>query len=193
MKKTKKLLTVLFLVIISTIIAGCGDDSTPTTPGALSVTTASPLPAATIGTPYNQTLTPSGGTAPYTWTLATGSAALPAWLTLSTSGTLSGTPPTGAVAANFTVMVTDSATPAGTATKAFSIPVGSAPPVFNALTFYDTSCINTGAGCHPTLGGRSAGQITTAIANIGAMSSFRAGGTNPLTPAQINAIAAVSH
>ena len=73
MKKTKMLLAVLFLAIITTIIAGCGNNSTSTAPGALAVTTASPLPAATIGTAYSQTLAASGGTAPYTWALATGS------------------------------------------------------------------------------------------------------------------------
>ena len=187
MKKTKKLLAVLFLAIITTIIAGCGNNSTSTAPGALAVTTASPLPAATIGTAYSQTLAASGGTAPYTWALATGSAALPAWLSLSTAGIISGTPPTGAVTANFTVMVTDSATPAGTATKALSIAVGSTSQVFDALAFYTNIC----KSCHG-LGVRSAAQITTAISSINAMSRFRTTGSNPLTADQIAAIAAAS-
>jgi hypothetical protein len=191
MKKTKMLFAVLSLAIFATIFAGCGSDSnTTTTPGALAVTTASPMPAATIGTFYSQSLTASGGTSPYTWALAPASAALPAWLTLSNAGTLSGTPPTGAVNVSFTVIVTDSAIPAGTDTKALSIVVGTTPPpppTFNALAFYTANC----KGCH-TLGVRSAAQITTAIANIGAMSSFRAGGTNALTATQISAIAAVS-
>jgi Putative Ig domain len=196
MKKTKMLFAVLSLAVLATIIAGCGSDSNTTTtaPGALAVTTVSPMIAATIGTPYSQSLTASGGTAPYVWALAPGSIALPAWLTLSTTGTLSGTPPTGAVTANFTVMVTDTATPAGNATKALSIPVGSTPPVFDALAFYNASCINTGAGCHTALGVRTAAQITTAIASFSPMTSrFSATGSTPLTAAQITAIAAASH
>ena len=114
---------VLFLAIIATIIAGCGGDSTPIlpiTPGVLTVTTAA-LPAGTVNTPYSQTLTASGGTAPYTWSISAG--ALPAGLNLvPATGVISGTP-TAVATANFTVSVTDTATPAGTATKALSIAV----------------------------------------------------------------------
>jgi uncharacterized delta-60 repeat protein len=52
------------------------------------VVTPEPLPAGTIGSPYNQPLTIAGGTGPYTVTQAS---AFPAWLTLS-GNTLSGTP-----------------------------------------------------------------------------------------------------
>ncbi|WP_164740018.1 putative Ig domain-containing protein, partial [Xanthomonas sp. BRIP62418] len=45
------------------------------------------LPAATRGTAYSQTLSASGGTAPYTYSL--GSGTLPAGLTLASNGTLS--------------------------------------------------------------------------------------------------------
>jgi hypothetical protein len=84
----------------------------------LAVTTAS-LPGGTILSPYNQTLTASGGTAPYSWTITVG--ALPAGLLLNqATGVISGTPTTIGTS-NFTVMVTDSANPAGTATRALSI------------------------------------------------------------------------
>ncbi len=101
------------------MLAACGDDNKV---AGFQITTASP-PSATVGTAYSQTLAASGGTVPYTWTLATGST-LPAGLTLSTAGIISGTPITAAPAANFTVTVTDSATPtAKIATKVFSITV----------------------------------------------------------------------
>lgn len=49
--------------------------------------------SAVIGKPYNQALTVSGGTAPYTWTIISGK--LPAGLALNTgSGAVSGTPTT---------------------------------------------------------------------------------------------------
>jgi len=62
-------------------------------------------------------------------------------------------------------------------------------PAFDALSFYNTVCL----GCHGTLGVRTAAQITSAIASISSMSQFRSTGSNPLTAAQITAIAAVSH
>jgi hypothetical protein len=58
----------------------------------------------TVGTAYSQTITASGGAAPYTFTLASGS--LPGWATLSTAGTLSGTP-NSTTSATFTVRGTD--------------------------------------------------------------------------------------
>ena len=88
---------------------------------ALSITTASPLPAGTIGTAYSQALSASGGTQPYIWSITTG--ALPAGLTLSSGGVISGTPTTVGTA-NFTVQVADSLM--RTATKAFSLLVS--PP-----------------------------------------------------------------
>jgi titin len=63
---------------------------TVTVNGAPSITT-STVPGATKGSAYSTTLVGSGGTGPYTWRLANGSA-LPAGLTLSTSGVISGTP-----------------------------------------------------------------------------------------------------
>jgi hypothetical protein len=82
------------------------------------VTTMS-LPDATVRVGYSDTLTQDGGTPPFTWGLASGSGPLPSGITLSSSGTLSGTPivpPPGqlnftAQLYNFTVQVTDSATP----------------------------------------------------------------------------------
>ncbi|MFX8968853.1 putative Ig domain-containing protein, partial [Acinetobacter baumannii] len=57
-----------------------------------------------------QTLTASGGTPAYTYAVTAG--ALPAGVTLSTSGTLSGTP-IGSGTFNFTVTATDSTTGTG--------------------------------------------------------------------------------
>jgi uncharacterized protein (TIGR03437 family) len=50
------------------------------------------LPGATVGTAYNQSITASGGTAPYAFSLTFG--ALPAGISLSSSGAFSGTPTT---------------------------------------------------------------------------------------------------
>ena len=69
------------------------------------ITTTS-LPAATKTGMYAQTLSVSGGTGPYTWSLASGS--LPAGLTLNAStGVVSGTVSASAASQNFTAEVTD--------------------------------------------------------------------------------------
>ncbi|GAB3843873.1 hypothetical protein GCM10028822_00530 [Hymenobacter terrigena] len=62
------------------------------------------LPGGTQGTAYSQTITASGGTAPYSYAITAG--ALPTGLTLSTGGVLAGTP-TGNGTSNFTVTATD--------------------------------------------------------------------------------------
>ena len=78
--------------------------------------TTTTLPGGTTGTAYSQTLAVTG-TAPITWSLASGS--LPNGLTLSASGVISGTP-TEANSFNFTVKATNSA---GSNTKALSIKI----------------------------------------------------------------------
>ena len=65
----------------------------------------SPLPSGRIATSYSQTITPTGGAAPYTFSLGTGSF-LPAGLTLSTAGLLSGIPGAGGNF-SFTIVATD--------------------------------------------------------------------------------------
>jgi Putative Ig domain len=66
----------------------------------------STLPDGTVGTAYNQTITASGGTAPYTFAVTSG--ALPDGLTLdSNTGVISGSP-TVANTFNFTITATDS-------------------------------------------------------------------------------------
>lgn len=67
------------------------------------------LPAGQAGTAYSQALSATGGASPHTFDLLSGT--LPAGLTLSSAGVLSGTPTTGNVYA-FTVRATDS-TPSG--------------------------------------------------------------------------------
>ncbi|MBS1786188.1 MAG: putative Ig domain-containing protein [Acidobacteria bacterium] len=62
------------------------------------------LPAGTAGTPYNQSLTGSGGSSPYSFAVITGNP--PNGVTLSNSGLFSGTP-TAFGSFNFTVRATD--------------------------------------------------------------------------------------
>ncbi|MBL8222077.1 MAG: putative Ig domain-containing protein, partial [Bryobacterales bacterium] len=75
------------------------------TSGGPAITT-SALPNANPSVPYSQTLTASGGTAPYTWSITGG--ILPSGFTLSSQGVLSGTANQGQIGAYpITVQVTD--------------------------------------------------------------------------------------
>lgn len=93
---------------------------------ALTVTPAT-LANGFVGTAYNQMLTASGGTAPYTFTVTHGS--LPAGLTLdATSGVVTGTPTTAGTS-NFTVTGTDNT--GCTGTRAYTVIISG-----NGLLFY---------------------------------------------------------
>ena len=84
----------------------------------LSMVTVGPLARGATGVVYAQPLAAAGGLPPYAWSVAAG--ALPAGLTLSAAGAISGAP-TAAGVFSFTVQVADSASL--TASRAFAIPV----------------------------------------------------------------------
>ena len=76
------------------------------------------LPASTAGTVYTQALSASGGVAPYSFALSAGT--LPAGLTLTSSGTLAGTP---TEAGTFNVSVTATDTYGQAVTGAYALEV----------------------------------------------------------------------
>jgi large repetitive protein len=88
------------------------------------ITTNSPLTGGEVSIVYSQNLALSGGVAPYSWTIQTGT--LPAGLNLSAGGTISGTP-TASGTSNLTIKVTDSW--GGSAIKDFSITIAAAPTI----------------------------------------------------------------
>lgn len=89
------------------------------------------LAAASQGVFYSQRLSASGGTAPYSWSVAAG--APPAGLTLAANGTLSGVP-SSAGTSTFTVRATDSSNPALSATGQLTVAVTSTPLVVPVTT-----------------------------------------------------------
>lgn len=92
-----------FSTVIGTgAITVSSDEPTYTVNLALSPST---LPGGTVGTAYSETITASGGTAPYSFAVTAGS--LPPGLSLSSGGVLSGTPTT-AGSYSFTISATDS-------------------------------------------------------------------------------------
>ncbi|WP_168389207.1 IPTL-CTERM sorting domain-containing protein [Xylophilus sp. Leaf220] len=132
------------------------------TVGAPAVTIAPlTLPSPTGGTPYSQNLSASGGSAPYSFSISAGS--LPAGLTLSTAGVLSGTPAASGTF-NFTATATDANGFTGGRAYTFSIsaPVLTiTPSTLSAgtvgLTYRQT--ISTAGGTAPYSYAISAGTL----------------------------------
>ena len=93
----------------------------PASPAPLTITTTS-LPNGVATSPYpSTTLQAAGGVPPYTWALASGSS-LPAGLSLSTAGVLSGTP-AAASSGPLTFVVTDSSTTPNTAQASLTLTI----------------------------------------------------------------------
>jgi len=84
------------------------------------------LPGGTIGASYSQTITASGGTAPYTYAKTSGS--IPGGLALSSGGVLSGTPATTGTF-SFTVTATDANHCTGS--QAYSVTIICPPILFS--------------------------------------------------------------
>ncbi|SDA92623.1 putative Ig domain-containing protein [Mesorhizobium qingshengii] len=115
------------------------------------------VPGGTVGLAYSgATMTGSGGTGPYTFTISAGS--LPAGLTLNgTTGALSGTPTAGGTV-NFTVQATDSSTAPGpfSGTRAYTLTIAAPTISLPATTLADgTAGSAYSAALNPATGGTS--------------------------------------
>ena len=95
-----------------------------TAPTSLAVTSFPTLPSVTQNATYLANLAAAGGNGALTWSLATGST-LPKGLTLSSAGSITGTPASTVAVGTytFTAKVTDSSAPPKTATATFTLPV----------------------------------------------------------------------
>ncbi len=111
---------------------------------SLAITTASPLPSGTVGAAYSEQFAASGGTTPYAWSVASGSS-LPAGLTLSAMGLLSGTPTTAVSSATFGITVTDSETPPVSVTQTFTLTISGSqnPSLLNGNFAFEFSGFNS--------------------------------------------------
>lgn len=140
------------------------DNDTATTTVTLSPAT---LTNATVGSAYSKTITASGGTAPYTFSVT----GLPTWLSLTTGGVLSGTPTTAGTTPSFTVAAKDAANNTGSKAYTVTTVAGSSPIVANADFAGTISC----------------GGITTTV-NVIANDT---GGTPPLSLFSVTAGAGI--
>src|ERR1700677_3055805 len=92
---------------LSQWMMGCGGGGSTPPPTPVSITT-STLTDGMVNATYTATLSATGGSGTYTWAVASGSS-LPAGLSLSSAGVITGTPTTAGLA-SFTVDVADSET-----------------------------------------------------------------------------------
>ena len=128
------------------------------------------LPDAIVGKPYSIGLQAMGGTAPFSWSMAVGQ--LPAGLTLSTAGVLSGTPTIANPAPTaFTVQVQDRGSPGQFKSLALTIrvpaplvisPASGALPDALANAAYNTALTTTG-GIGPATWSVTSGSLPPGI------------------------------
>ncbi len=110
------------------------------------------LPSMTTGVPYSTTLAATLGSAPYTFSIASGT--LPAGLSLSSAGVLSGTP-SATAASSFSILATDSFGRSGESsfniTPGTPISIGNSVPMPNGVVLSSYSVgLNTGLEANST-------------------------------------------
>ena len=113
--------------------------TTITVVSQLAITNVSPLPSVSLNAAYNQTLSATGGSVPYTWSVASG--ALPTGLTLApATGLISGTV-TAPGTFTFVTQVTDANSRTATKTLSITVSGSSTPPAALSIT---TTSLPTG-------------------------------------------------
>ncbi len=118
----------------------------PTTPTAVTITSPSTLPSGVVSTPYSTSLTATGGTSPYTWSIKSCSGACNTGLSFSSSGVLAGTP-VNTGTSTFSFAVTDAN--GQTASASPSITIAAAPATPAAVTITSPSTLPSGTVSTP--------------------------------------------
>ena len=129
---------ILLALVYASGLTGCGDTSNvsppPAGPGPLAIATQSHLPSGTVNQPYAAVVGGSGGTTPYTWSLASGSPALPAGLSLNaTTGAIVGTP-TVLVTTTPIFRLQDASSPSGVVETPLTISILTTPQALSMTT-----------------------------------------------------------
>lgn len=147
------------LAVIGSTAPGTGNEvAILLYPPAITLSPANQLPDGAINTPYNQTITASGGTPPYTFSAI----GLPAGLSISTSGVVSGTPDVSAAGQGvFTLTVQDSnpADPPGSVQYLLNID----SPDFNIMPASTSATVTAGQSASYTLNLASIGGFASTV------------------------------
>ena len=138
LSKQNKVWTILFSLLTALTLNACSDSNNvsgppaPVEPGPLTITSTSLL-IGVVGQPYADTISGSGGTTPYTWSVAP---TLPAGLSLNpTTGTITSTPlPTATSSRLHIFTLKDTSSPQQQVQKSLTLTVVNPPPVLTILT-----------------------------------------------------------
>uniref|UniRef100_UPI0005A9F5A7 autotransporter family protein n=1 Tax=Aeromonas popoffii TaxID=70856 RepID=UPI0005A9F5A7 len=123
-----------------------------------------------VGTGYSETLSASGGTAPYTYAITAG--ALPAGLSLNTStGVISGTPSASGTS-NLSVTATDANSASGV--QAYTLTIGAQAPVANAVS----ATVAANSSANPITLNISGAASSVAVASAASHGTASASGTS---------------
>ena len=139
------------------------------------------LPAAGISSPFMQSFTAAGGTSPYTY-VSTGT--LPAGLSLSTAGVLSGTPSASGGPYTFRVTATDSSTGTGPysgSSTTYSLTVGKPTAT---ITLSNLAQIYTGSPLSVT--------ATTVPSGLAVSFTYNGSETAPTAPGSYTVVAIIN-
>jgi large repetitive protein len=131
-----KSISLTFALLLALLVAGPAEatrharGASFTTGSGPSITTSSPLPTGTVGSPYSETIAATGGTTPYTWSIlscfpCTGGG----WSIGSSTGILVNSAPSTAETESIDIQVEDATTL--TNSKSFSVTInssGGGPP-----------------------------------------------------------------
>jgi len=151
-----------YCTAVGSLLIPSGPDSSTDIPiAATSVATlaasGASLPAAAVGASYEQQLAATGGAGQYSWSVTSG--ALPAGLSLSSAGAISGAP-TAAGTGTLTVTVTDPGPPAQTASEQLTITVAPAAKVARVKATVKGSKVKVSAVCDGVAGQTCRGKIS---------------------------------
>ena len=163
------------------VMPGVYSGSCPSAPAQaqLQIQTAS-LQDGAVSKSYSASLSATGGSNSYTWTILSGS--LPAGLALSSSGTISGTPTAANGPVSISVQVADTSAPQQHDAATLSIEIAAQPEAVSSVALYSYSIANAGGGS----GYDSVGNVTAYTDSVNGAWSFNYDSLNRLANASGN-------
>ena len=184
----------LTLLLVAILLSGCSSISGSGgggNPAPLAISTTA-LPNGQLGTAYSATLVATGGRAPYSWTLMSGT--LPTGLTFNAAaGTITGTAAALANSVTLTFRVTDSENPAQQRTASLTLTVTLAPFAITTTTLangqvnvaYSATLAATG-GTTPYTWSVISGALPAGLSLNGATGAITGTPTTVITSTQLS-------